>query len=102
MAGSRVKIWSGTTGSCTLNPFPVLKNRPRASAGVDGAAGRCAGISAMLRGRSSPGIDGSLRHRHATIAARWQRVKVFRIMFGSDPPIRPDPRETPALMYRAA
>jgi hypothetical protein len=60
-----------------LNPFPVLKNRPRASAGVAGAAGRCTGISAMLRGRSSPGIDGSPPGTDcATIAGGRQPVKV--------------------------
>jgi hypothetical protein len=64
LAGSSAKIRSGTGGNCTLKPFPVLKKRPRASASVAGAAGRCAGISAMLRGcrcsaivRSRPNVD---------------------------------------------
>jgi hypothetical protein len=52
--------------------LPVLKKRPRASAGVAGAAGDWAGISAMVRGRfwsaigrSSPNVDAASIDRPA-------------------------------------
>jgi hypothetical protein len=72
--------------------LPVLKNRPRACAFVAGLRGRCAGISAMLRGRSTacdmlspfPARLGNRRASQTELKHAWKQKSISRLNQTSD------------------